>query len=77
MVVIRVASHCGTRPPCNGRSATPERFTLFFYHEEHDVGDVQRCIVLFVYLRELRGKAVRLINIRLTTALVVNVTNHA
>src|SRR6516225_6347926 len=23
---IRSASHCGTRPPCNGRSAVPERF---------------------------------------------------
>src|SRR6478672_6243176 len=25
---MRVASHAGTRPPCSGRSATPERFTL-------------------------------------------------
>src|SRR5260370_23384595 len=23
---MRSASHCGTRPPCRGRSATPERF---------------------------------------------------
>jgi hypothetical protein len=23
---IRVASHAGTRPPCSGRSAMPERF---------------------------------------------------
>ena len=29
-VVMRVASHCGTRPPCSGRSATPERFTSTF-----------------------------------------------
>src|SRR5678815_1597825 len=26
-VAMRVASHGGTRPPCSGRSATPERFT--------------------------------------------------
>src|SRR5215475_2067860 len=26
-VVMRVASHAGTRPPCSGRSAVPERFT--------------------------------------------------
>jgi len=25
-VDIRVASHAGTRPPCSGRSAVPERF---------------------------------------------------
>ena len=27
-VTIRVASHGGTRPPCSGRSATPDRFTV-------------------------------------------------
>src|SRR5262249_22500578 len=26
---IRSASHFGTRPPCSGRSATPERFISF------------------------------------------------
>src|SRR5687767_9317577 len=26
--VMRVASQAGTRPPCSGRSATPDRFTL-------------------------------------------------
>src|SRR5579864_6430650 len=27
---MRSASHAGTRPPCRGRSAVPERFTLLF-----------------------------------------------
>ena len=26
-VTMRSASQAGTRPPCNGKSATPERFT--------------------------------------------------
>src|SRR3954471_22630945 len=30
-MVIRVASHAGTRPPCSGRSAIPERFTPALY----------------------------------------------
>src|SRR3954469_18537326 len=28
--VMRSASQRGTRPPCNGKSAVPERFTLLF-----------------------------------------------
>src|ERR1043165_1798561 len=29
--VIRSASHAGTRPPCSGRSAMPERFIPLLY----------------------------------------------
>src|SRR4051812_27385118 len=31
-VAMRVASHGGTRPPCSGRSAMPERFTRPLSH---------------------------------------------
>jgi hypothetical protein len=31
--VMRSASHAGTRPPCSGRSAQPERF---IYHQNSE-----------------------------------------
>src|SRR5215831_2070405 len=42
-LVMRVASHAGTRPPCRGRSATPDRFILLLYsssgwsHQPHEI----------------------------------------
>src|SRR4051812_26529399 len=46
-VVMRVASHAGTRPPCSGRSATPERFTTLMLprhiHAREIPGDRDLC----------------------------------
>src|SRR2546430_5880579 len=46
-VAMRVASHGGTRPPCNGRSAMPERFTRSLSHvnEASDRGRVGAGVV--------------------------------
>src|SRR5712671_2179460 len=78
-VAMRVASHGGTRPPCSGRSAMPERFTRSLSHVrrlpvEAAVGGGCRLLARLHAKRETDalahgraclGHAMRVVNLRL------------
>src|ERR671910_667979 len=56
-VVMRDASHGGTRPPCSGRSAVPERFIRSFSHPSAGIGTavptgVRRLLIRFYAKRQ-------------------------